>query len=94
MIVSDSGPNRHRLARGSRGEVAGVHRSVIQDHAVRDVVDVVPHDHLTGGQGRRTCGDPGSSSRTMFWIPAFAGMTALRPSEDFFVNLLRAAYHE
>ena len=53
VIRAAAGVDGHRLTRRARVEIAGVERPVIQDDAMRDAVDVVPDDHLTGRQGRR-----------------------------------------
>src|SRR5580765_3366873 len=47
VILVPGDRDRHRLARRARGEITRVHRPVVQHDAMRDLVDVVPHDHLS-----------------------------------------------
>src|SRR5713226_4663857 len=57
VIPSACGADRHRLTGCPRSELAGIHRPIVQHHAVGDVVYVVPYDLRAGRKGRRIWGE-------------------------------------
>ena len=53
MVRSPGGADYHRLTGCAWTEITRVERSVVQHHTMCNSVDVVPHDHLPGGESCR-----------------------------------------